>query len=432
MTNSAVNSSPSNGDLSDLFKRRRLEILVATWLAYFGFYFCRKAFYVVKSTMGVELGITATDLGNIGAVFLIAYTLGQFASAAFGTWLGPRIILLVGMALSVVCNIIFGFADSYETFMVFMAVNGLAQAAGWPSCVGTISSWLRKEERGTIMGVWATCYQVGGVAATAWAAMWLSEAGFRGAFFASSMVLLAIWFVVFFFQRNAPEDRGLPTLPEDEGIEEQDKSSASQKTLWPRVLIINILLIGLFYFGVKFIRYALWSWVPFIMENNYGLAGDDAAYVSLIFDFAGLFGTLAAGYYSDKIFRGKRTPVAFIMLVGMMLSCTALFIVAPMGAFYFAIALAPVGFMLFGPDSLMTGAAAMDVGSKRVALAAAGIINGMGACGSVVQEFVVSRMYDQNHGDISGILFLFIIASLTSLLAIIVLLVRAKQGVSTV
>ncbi len=103
-----------------------------------------------------------------------------------------------------------------------------------------------------------------------------------------------------------------------------------------------------------------------------------------------------------------------------------------MGVFYFAIALAPVGFMLFGPDSLMTGAAAMDVGSKRVALAAAGIINGMGACGSVAQEFVVSRMYDQNNGDIGGILFLFIIASLTSLLAIIVLLVRAKQGVSTV
>lgn len=441
MSMAGSNNSPQmmGGGLSDLFKQRRLEILVATWLAYFGFYFCRKAFYVVKSTMGVELGISATDLGDIGAVYLIAYTFGQFASAAFGTWLGPRVLLLVGIILSVICNIIFGLADSYATFVVFMAINGLAQAAGWPACIGTLSAWLRREERGTIMGVWATCYQVGGVAATAWAAMWLSEAGFRGAFFAASTVLLAIWFVVFFFQRNKPEDLDLEPLPEDDldlerevSADTEQVSSPSVEVLWPRVLVINILLIGLFYFGVKFIRYALWSWVPFIMENNYGLAGDEAGYVSLIFDFAGLFGTLAAGYYSDKLFKGKRTPVAFIMLVGMMLSCILLYSVAPFGVFYFALALAPVGFMLFGPDSLMTGAGAMDVGSKRVALAAAGIINGMGAMGSVVQEFVVGRMYDQNNGEISGILFLFIIASLTSLAAIIVLMVRAKRGVSTV
>ena len=33
----------------------RARILVSTWLAYAGFYFCRKAFYVVKKPLGEAL-----------------------------------------------------------------------------------------------------------------------------------------------------------------------------------------------------------------------------------------------------------------------------------------------------------------------------------------------------------------------------------------
>ena len=133
--------------------------------------------------------INETQLGYIGFAYLLCYTIGQFTSVASGRLLGARNLLLVGMAASVVTNVVFGFAANVWTIMAFMAINGFAQATGWPSVVGIMANWTTRAERGTIMGVWATCYQFGGVAATAWAAYWLAQQGWRGSFFAASTVL---------------------------------------------------------------------------------------------------------------------------------------------------------------------------------------------------------------------------------------------------
>ena len=128
-------------------------------------------------------------------------------------------LLLVGMAASVVTNVVFGFAANVWTIMAFMAINGFAQATGWPSVVGIMANWTTRAERGTIMGVWATCYQFGGVAATAWAAYWLAQQGWQGSFFAASTVLTLVWFYVYFFVRNKPEDVNLDLQDPDDEVQ---------------------------------------------------------------------------------------------------------------------------------------------------------------------------------------------------------------------
>jgi sugar phosphate permease len=45
-----------------------------------------------------------------------------------------------------------------------------------------------------------------------------------------------------------------------------------------------------------------------------------------------------------------------------------------------------IGFTAMGPDSLLSGACAMDVGSRRQAALAAGVINGFGSIGPILQE----------------------------------------------
>ena len=53
----------------------------------------------------------------------------------------------------------------------------------------------------------------------------------------------------------------------------------------------------------------------------------------------------------------------------------------------------------------MTGAGAIEVGSLRGVALAAGIINGMGAIGSVVQEFVMGNvLIDSGAGPVFAIL----------------------------
>jgi sugar phosphate permease len=74
----------------------------------------------------------------------------------------------------------------------------------------------------------------------------------------------------------------------------------------------------------------------------------------------------------------------------------------------FGVCLGGVGFFLYGPDALMTGAGAQDIGNERGAVLSAAVINGMGSVGAVTQELVIGHMYDSQGGDTGPIFGLLV------------------------
>ena len=396
------------------------RIFVSTWLAYAGFYFCRRPFYTVKSTLGEERGWDASTLGTIGMVYLLAYAVGQFASGALGTRFGPRQVLLAGMALSIAASIGFGVSGSLAVFVALMALNGLAQATGWSTTVGTMAQWFPRPERGSVMGIWSTCYQLGPIAATALAAWMLVRGGYPASFFAGACVLTIAGLVVLVLQRDRPEDVGLEGT-----VDEQPAGSGTlSRQAW-----IDTLLVGTFYFFLKLIRYALWSWTPFFLERSYGLAADDAGYLSNVFDVAGVVGVIAAGFVSDRLFSSRRAIVSLALVALMTLACACLHVIGTVTGF--AICIAVIGFSLFGPDSLMSGAGAMDIGSRKGALLAAAVINGMGSLGPVVQEVVIGQLFDAS-ADLGPVFALLLGSSGCALAVLTVVVARARRGITNV
>ena len=436
----------------------RIKIFTSTWLTYFGFYFCRKAFYAVKGELSTELGIDTSMLGYIGFVYLLSYTIGQFSAAWSGTKFGPRNLLLVGMLVSVLSNIAFGFATNLWTIMAFMVLNGFAQATGWPSTIGVMANWTTRKERGTIMGFWGTCFQFGGMCATWWASLWLALQGWRGSFFAASVVLFLVWIYVYLVLQNKPQDVGLQDLKDENNDTEEEQEETQNDIskeeheknapLFTKNVLITVLLVGCFYFGVKFVRYALWSWTPYLLNTQFGLASDEAGYMSTIFDLFGFMGAITAGVLSDKVFGGRRTGISLIMLCGMIAGCGILFYAGTLAGtmegdtplHIFAFGLAVVGFMLFGPDALLTGAGAMDLGSKRSALAAAGIINGMGSVGSMAQEIILPKVLESSKSGFvlwgisiserESTFAVLILASIFAVLPLLIVVYRNKKGQS--
>ncbi len=416
--------------LSATQRNWRWRIFASTWLCYAGLYFCRKPFYIAKAALGENLGFSASTLGTIGAAYLIAYTAGQFISAGLGGKTGQRILLLGGMALSIVSNLVFGFTNSTEAFIIFMAINGLAQATGWSGTVGVMANWFRRGERGTVMGFWATNFQVGGVLANGLAAYALGAYGFRYSFFLGTIVLFAVWIFFFFNQADKPEDLGLPAIVETEG--EVGVGSVSAGSGWTRAMVTNVLLLGLVYFFMKFIRYALWSWAPFFLARNFHQDGGSAGYLSTVFDLFGILGVIVTGYLSDKVFKSRRAKVSLIMILVMVASCLLMYTVGRFSVFMFAACLGLVGFSLYGPDALLSGAGAMDVGSRRHATLAAGVINGLGSLGSVVQELVIGKMYDKTGGELGPVFMLLLGASACSAIVLGVVNWRNMKGRSDV
>jgi OPA family glycerol-3-phosphate transporter-like MFS transporter len=395
------------------------RIFVATWVAYAGYYFCRKPFFVVKGTLTDTFSWSPSELATIGTAYLIAYALGQFVTGALGTALGPRVVLLLGIATSIACNVAFGFANSLQTFAVLMFVNGLAQASGWAPTVGTMANWFGRAGRGTVMGWWNTHFTVGAIASNTLAAWALGAYGWRWSFFTGAMVLLAAWVVVLAWHRDRPEDVGLAGLPPEPGEPPDDgKLHMSSRVL------TNVLLMGLFYFCAKFIRYALWSWVPWVLQHNFELRGNDAGYLSTVFDLAGAVGAIGCGYASDRWFGGDRILTALVSLGAMVLSTALLAWGGATSLPLFAVGLALVGFTLYGPDSLVAGAGAIEVGNRRTAVMAAATINGMGSLGSVAQELILGRLLD--HGDLQLVLATLFGSALVSIVMLAIVWLRSE------
>lgn len=425
--------------LARAYRPWQIRIFAATWLSYAGYYFCRKPFYVVKADMAAALGFSTLQLAHLGTAYLAAYSVGQFSSAYFGKRLGPKLLLIVGMGISLACNFIFGASNGFWTVMLFLAVNGLAQGTGWPGCIGSLAFWFRREQRGSILGVWATCYQLGSLVSTAFAAYMLGRAGWRWSYFGSALVLLAIWAFVLLVHPNRPESVGLPPLGEDG--DEADSGGSSKATAkpesvhegtrglgWSRDVVISVLTMGVIYFSIKFLRYALWSWAPFFLHQNYGLAGDQAGYLSTVFELCGFVGVIASGVASDKLFHGRRAFLAFAMLAMMTLAFVLMATLGAKSVFFFTLSMGLVGFMLFGPDALLSGVGAIDVGSKRGALAAAGIINGMGSIGPVFQEEAIGWMYKTSGNQIQSILIMLVCMALAGTIVTFLLWMRARKG----
>lgn len=404
----------------------RMRVFAATWLSYFGLYFCRKPYSIVKKDLGDANGWGADELGTIYACYLVAYAMGQFLAGAFGQRLGPRTIVLTGMAVSIVANAAFGFTNSAPLFMVFMFCNGLAQATGWSANVGTMATWYHRQERGRVMGVWATNFQAGGVAANALAAWALGAWGYQYAFFTGSVVLFVLWGFFIFNQRNRPEDVGLKPVEDPAPAEGQSAAPVADGAAWPRAVIINLALVSAFYFFLKSIRYAIWSWAPYLLQTHHKLSGADAGFASTAFDVAGIVGVIAIGFASDRLFAGRRAMVSFLFVLGLVGSCAMLYLAGPVSVTLFTISITLVGFTLYGPDALMSGAGAIDVGSRDRAVLAAGVINGAGSVGTVIQELVLGKLLAKD--DLGSALALLFVSATAAAGCLGLILLRNRRG----
>lgn len=443
MSGDRVPSSSGTGTSSGDYRPWQIRIFAATWLAYAGYYFCRKAFYIVKADMADKLGLTAQDLAHLGTAYLAAYMVGQFSSAYAGRRLGPKLLLLTGMGISLGCNVAFGISNGFWTVMLFMVLNGISQGTGWPGCIGSLAFWFKRRQRGSVLGVWATCYQIGSVLAGSFAAFMLGLAGWRWSFFGASMVLLSVWLVVAVLHPNRPEDVGLEPLrdeplrdgPEEDGHAKEGPEACEPEAKglgWTRDVVVTIVIMGTIYFCIKFLRYALWSWAPFFLRKNFGLAGDEAGYLSVVFDISGFVGVVFAGFVSDRVFKGRRAFLSFAMLTLMAASFALMYLGGAANLMVFTVSMGLSGFMLYGPDSLISGVGAIDVGSKKGALAAAGIINGMGSIGPIFQEQLIGSMYEWYNQDLVPILAVLVGVAVVGAAMTFVLWLRARAGRSNI
>ena len=371
-------------------QRWRVQIFLITWLAYAAFYFTRKAFSVAKLGIGEDpsFELDKAAMANLDALYLVAYAIGQFTWGIFADRFGPRIVVLGGLIVSALAALVMGTFATLPIFATCMLVQGFAQSTGWSGLCKNIGCFFATRERGRVLGYWSTCYAFGGLVATPFAGWWAYEVfhDWRMAFMSSAAVVLAVAVLFYLLQRNRPQDVGLPPVE----IDATNSVAGPRESHWASLRTImknrTVLVLGLAYFLLKPARYAILLWGPVIIYERMPAIGKVAsAIVPTAFEVAGLVGPILIGFMSDKLFGARRIPACVLSLLALTV-CLALFVPAMQsGSLYLVVGLLfMMGMTLYGPDSMISGSAAIDFGTNEAAGTAAGFVNGCGSVGAIL------------------------------------------------
>jgi sugar phosphate permease len=393
---------------------RHRNALVVSWLAYASSYLGRKGFSAVKKPLQADLGLSTFQLGLIDTGFLGAYALGQFVTGVLADRWGARRVVGLGLLGSAAACALFGLSRGAGLLIACFALNGLFQASGWPGNTRVVAEWTPTERRGLVMSRWSTCYQVGGFVATPLAVVLVFYGGLRAAFFGPALVLAAIGALSLAVLRSP---RASPSV---EGMDQR-----SRRPLADQLFVFKSSLLwfyGTSYFFIKLVRYALLFWLPYYLAEVFGHSTTEAGFIASAFDAGGVVGVLAMGPWSDRS-RFTRAGLSAVWLVGLAAALGAYALFGRSGIVANVLLLGLIGALLFGPDSLLSGAAAMDAGGERAAATSAGFVNGLGSLGALLQGLVVPAIAAQ-----FGWKALFPVFVVLSLLAALVLVPAARAA----
>jgi sugar phosphate permease len=404
----------------NLTKARRTTFGI-TWITYAGFYFCRKNLSIALPLLGGASGLRSLQLAHIVFGYSLLYAVGQFVFGFLSDRIGPKRVVGSGLLIIVLSNLAMGLHGSLLWMMIFACLNGAAQATGWSGLVKIMASWFGPENRGVVMAWWGTNYVLGGFLATAFAtwcvsghAPFVALGGARG-FIYPAIILLLVVPIFFALVSNEPEEHGAAGL--HAARRGQDAEDTSWRDLKLLMMKPTLWTFGVVYFFLELCRYALMFWLPYYMVRQLHYDLPAAGYLSSLYELVGVGGALTAGYVSDRFTQSRRAPVSATMLI--LLAVVLLFqpLFTHSGLVGMGVAISLAGFLSYGPDTLLSGAAAQDVGEARVAATASGLIDGVGHLGALASPYLVvltSSRYGWNR--------LFLIFAATALLAGLLLL----------
>ncbi len=363
------------------------KIFAITWITYAGFYFCRKNLSIVLPMLHGLSGLENLELAHVIFGYSLMYSIGQFGFGFLSDRIGPKRVVGVGLIVIVSCNLLMGIRASLLWLLVFSCLNGVGQATGWSGLVKTMASWFSAEDRGVVMAWWGTNYVLGGFLATAFATwsvsqhVFLPQLGWRRGFIFPALVLLAVTLAFFAWDEDSPAKKSPARVVDSDRFDWKDLTGLLRNpSLW---------LIGVSYFFLELCRYALMFWLPFYLVSRLKYSLQASGYVSSLYELVGIGGAVLAGYASDRFMQSRRAPVSAVMLGGLGLVMLLQPALAASGLVGTAIAISLAGVLSYGPDTLLSGAAAQDVGAVRAAATASGLIDGIGHLGALLSPYVV-------------------------------------------
>ena len=390
-------------DIDRTFRRQRLRIMLAITLGYGFIYTCRLGLSIVKKPL-IDGGIfTVEELGMIGAALFYGYAAGKFFNGFLSDYVKPRLFFSTSIFLSALINLAMGSATLLWVSVSLWALNGWFQGMAAPSAIITITNWFGFHERGRRYGLWSASHAIGeGITFYVIAAV-VAAYGWRYGYITPGIVCIAVAAWVYSFMRNAPQTIGLPTVSDWLGEESEPPKEKSTWQTQKIIFGITAMWVVAVSSALMYVtRYAINSWGVLYLQEIRGYSLLDAGFYLAVNTVAGIVGSIAYGYISDKYFDARRPPANLIFAVVEIIALVVIFF-GPKNDVVLFFAFAVYGAALSGLIASIGGLFGVDIAPRGATGAAMGFVGVFSYLGAATQENVSASLITQGITLIDGV-----------------------------
>jgi sugar phosphate permease len=356
-----------------------------------GVYLCRKNLSVAIPMIQKSFGASKAQIGDIISYSAAAYAVGKFIFGPVIDKFGGRLCLLLVMAGVALFGGLGGFAGSIPMLVVCYSANRFCGSAGWGAIVKLTPTWFPKRHWALAMALLSLSFVFGGVVALVLAgkiAAWSGD-NWRMVMGLPSLVLLALLVIMW---RVLPNDR--------EAVKAGRSASASSGFNFAyvgRLLKLPQLWIVC---GMAFALYIMretfndWTVDFFKTEGGPAMSSQVAALLSTPFDAAGAVGIVLLGWMFDRLKGLRRTIVLFSTLALLAFLIYWLPSLYRLGLWQVETTIALIGFLSYGPYSLLAGVLAVEIGGREGIGTVAGLVDSSGYLATVFAGHYFGRLID--------------------------------------
>jgi len=399
---------------------------------------CRYNLSIANKSISDTFGFSRADMGVIITTAMLAYAFGQIINGLITDRIGGKRAMLIGAAGTVVMNIAFGaasYAGMLGLFIAIRGVDGYLQAYGAPGMVKINAAWFGHRERGRFSGIFGFVINAGRLGIFKLGPALLAGFVFLGMvrvpplhwrwlFWAPSLICALAAVVMAIAVKETPEEAGwVGVIADDTGPAPGGTRAEFGQVL--RVIATNpvVWITACAYACTGAVRQSVDQWFPRYMQDSYNLDLNSGRFQLLgyLIPLVASMGSLFSGYVSDIIFKGRRAPVAAILYF---LETTVILLAAQFHSVNSAILFfALISFTANSTHSILGSAAPMDLGGRRFAGFALGLIDSFQYFGGSLAGYFLGQLLDKSLGNyfyfmvpfglIGGILMLTILGKVT-------------------
>lgn len=383
----------SKDKIEKTYKHWRWRMFIGMYIGYTIFYFTRKNISPALPLISDKLDIDLVQLGILSSVFYVVYGIGKFISGLFADRANIRMFMAIGLFLASIIHLFIGFLDSLFLIVFFWGLNGAFQSMGFPPIAKGLVHWFSPSERATKWTILSSSHTAGtfGVGLLVAGIINLYNKGIVGweaVFYVPGVIGCLTAIGLFITLRDRPVSMGLPEIEDfkkDKPVVELSESTKSHWEILKKYIFTNkyIWILSLANMFIYIIRFGTLDWATIFLYDVKGIDQVSVAIFWTLMPLAGIPGGIVAGYLADKFWNGRCVPINVIYLVLLTFSIIGFYFYSgPDNILLTGISLLLIGFLIDGPQNLISGVQASRVTVKEAISGACGMTGFFGYVGA--------------------------------------------------